>query len=180
VVGSETLYARGDHVHPVDTSRAPTDHKSTGTTYGQGDATNYGHVKVDATAANGSMNAVSSDALYDETVLARNADNLTSGTVALARIPTLLTGKRVYNGSSFQNTDSAISGMYTALSSFIPTIGDKCLLSGGSIVFGMETLSYAERTSSTTIRFYYVSASGALNRDITASTITIGKWGFSW
>ena len=45
-VGSETKYAAGDHVHPVDTSRAPTSHASTATTYGAGSGTNYGHVKL--------------------------------------------------------------------------------------------------------------------------------------
>jgi len=45
-VGTEVKYARGDHVHPTDTSRAPTNHASTGTTYGAGNASNYGHVKL--------------------------------------------------------------------------------------------------------------------------------------
>ena len=50
--GSETAFARGDHVHPVDTSRAPTSHASTGTTYGKGTGSNYGHVKLsDSTTA---------------------------------------------------------------------------------------------------------------------------------
>lgn len=45
-VGSETAYARGDHRHPTDTSRAPTSHRSTGTTYGAGNASYYGHLKL--------------------------------------------------------------------------------------------------------------------------------------
>ena len=46
-VGSETAkFARGDHVHPTDTSRAPTSHASTANTYGLGSASNYGHVKT--------------------------------------------------------------------------------------------------------------------------------------
>lgn len=49
--GSETAFAKGDHIHPTDTSRAPTSHASSGTTYGKGTNGNYGHVKLsDATA----------------------------------------------------------------------------------------------------------------------------------
>ena len=60
-VGSETTWAKGDHVHPTDTSRAPTSHASSATTYGVGTTANYGHVKlneshpitVGTTASNG-------------------------------------------------------------------------------------------------------------------------------
>ena len=45
-VGSESAYAKGDHVHPTDTSRAPTSHASSATTYGKGTGSNYGHVKL--------------------------------------------------------------------------------------------------------------------------------------
>lgn len=44
--GSSAAYARGDHVHPTDTSRAPTSHATSATTYGKGTSTNYGHVKL--------------------------------------------------------------------------------------------------------------------------------------
>ena len=44
--GSGTSYARSNHVHPTDTSRAPTSHASTATTYGTGTSSNYGHVKL--------------------------------------------------------------------------------------------------------------------------------------
>lgn len=48
--GSSTSWAKGDHVHPSDTSRAPTSHASSSTTYGKGTSSNYGHVKLsDAT-----------------------------------------------------------------------------------------------------------------------------------
>ena len=45
-VGASAKYAREDHVHPSDTSRAPTSHASTSTTYGKGTSSNYGHVKL--------------------------------------------------------------------------------------------------------------------------------------
>ena len=39
-------YAREGHVHPTDTSRAPTKHDSSANTYGLGTTSNYGHVKT--------------------------------------------------------------------------------------------------------------------------------------
>ena len=50
--GTSMTYARADHVHPSDTSRAPAKHASTVTTYGKGTSSNYGHVKLsDSTSA---------------------------------------------------------------------------------------------------------------------------------
>ena len=48
-VGSLNTFARGDHVHPVDTSRAPKSHTSTATDYGVSDASNYGHAMASST-----------------------------------------------------------------------------------------------------------------------------------
>lgn len=45
-VGTSVKYAREDHKHPTDTSRAPTNHATTATTYGIGTTNNYGHVKL--------------------------------------------------------------------------------------------------------------------------------------
>ena len=56
-VGSETTWAKGDHVHPTDTSRAPTSHASSATTYGTGTDSNYGHLKLsDSTSSTSSTN----------------------------------------------------------------------------------------------------------------------------
>lgn len=53
--GSSTQWAKGDHVHPSDTSRAPVGHASSSDTYGKGTSSNYGHVKlsdaIDGTSA---------------------------------------------------------------------------------------------------------------------------------
>ena len=57
-IGSETAYAAGDHVHPSDTSRAPTSHASSATTYGAGSSSNYGHVKLsDSTSSTSSTSS---------------------------------------------------------------------------------------------------------------------------
>ena len=47
--GNEANYARGNHRHPTDTTRAPTSHASSDTTYGVSSASNYGHSKASAT-----------------------------------------------------------------------------------------------------------------------------------
>ena len=39
-------YSRGDHVHPTDTSRAPVNHASTENTYGVGNGTKFGHLRL--------------------------------------------------------------------------------------------------------------------------------------
>ena len=165
-LGSATTFPRADHVHPVDTSRAPTAHASTATSYGVGSATVYGHVKVDATAVNGSTNAISSDALYDEIQLARNADNLQGGTVALARIPTLLTGKRTFN--NYLEPSATENAIFDAIAPYIPTIGDKMTVCG---VIDSLVISYVSRQTSTSVNFFGVTLAGAA----TFKTITDGS-----
>ena len=56
--GSSSSYAKGDHVHPTDTTRAPIDHKSTSTDYGVGNSASYGHLKL-SDATNNTTNGVS-------------------------------------------------------------------------------------------------------------------------
>jgi len=48
-VGSSSKYAKEDHVHPTDTSRAPTSHASSATTYGVSSTSNYGHAMTTGT-----------------------------------------------------------------------------------------------------------------------------------
>jgi len=43
---STKTFSKSDHVHPTDTSRAPTNHASSATTYGVGNSSNYGHLKL--------------------------------------------------------------------------------------------------------------------------------------
>ena len=84
-VGTEKAFARGDHVHPVDTSRAPTSHASTGTTYGKGTSSNYGHVKLSdsttaTTAAASGGTAATPKAVSDALAAAKSyADGLDTG-----------------------------------------------------------------------------------------------------
>lgn len=84
-VGTSVKYAREDHVHPSDTSKAPTNHASTATTYGTGTGSNYGHVKLSddtngtAAAASGGT-AATPKAVSDALAAAKSyADTKVSG-----------------------------------------------------------------------------------------------------
>ena len=87
-VGTSAKYAREDHVHPSDTSKAPTSHATNATTYGAGTGSNYGHVKL-------------SDA--------------TDGTAAAASGGTAATPKAVSDALAAAKTyaDGKVAGLYT-------------------------------------------------------------------
>lgn len=76
-VGTSAKYAREDHVHPSDTSRAPTSHASTATTYGIGTGSSYGHVKLsDATdsASAASSGVAATPKAVSQAILAASQD----------------------------------------------------------------------------------------------------------
>lgn len=83
--GTSKKLSRSDHVHPTDTSRAPTSHASSGTTYGKGTSSNYGHVKLsDATdgtsAAASGGTAATPKAVADALAAAKSyADDIVAG-----------------------------------------------------------------------------------------------------
>ena len=56
-VGVSNTPAREDHVHPTDTSRAPTSHAAWDTTYGAASDANYGHAKASSTIPKADGNA---------------------------------------------------------------------------------------------------------------------------
>lgn len=76
--GSSTSWSKGDHVHPSDTSRAPTSHASSATTYGAATSSNYGHVKLSdsTTSTSGAASGVAASPAAVKAV----ADRLTYGT----------------------------------------------------------------------------------------------------
>lgn len=89
--GSGTTWARADHVHPTDTSRAPTNHATSATTYGTGTSSNYGHLKLsDSTSStsstSGGIAATPSavKAAYDLANGKQNAITVVYGTLAAA------------------------------------------------------------------------------------------------
>lgn len=58
--GTSTRYSRGNHVHPTDTSRAPTNHADALPTYGVGNGTYYGHLRLSdsATSTSGTNDGI--------------------------------------------------------------------------------------------------------------------------
>lgn len=87
--GSSTAWAKGDHIHPTDTSRAPTSHAASSDTYGKGTGSNYGHVKLSdstssSTAASSGGTAATPAAVkaVNDRMTYGNSD-LTAGTSSL-------------------------------------------------------------------------------------------------
>ena len=56
--GTLTTVSRSDHIHPTDISRAPVNHASGSTQYGQATDSLYGHVIVDSNVSDASINPV--------------------------------------------------------------------------------------------------------------------------
>ena len=56
--GTLTTVSRSDHIHPTDISRAPVNHASGSTQYGQATDSLYGHVIVDSSVSDASINPV--------------------------------------------------------------------------------------------------------------------------
>ena len=94
-VGTETTFAKGDHVHPTDTSRAPTSHAATTTTYGAGSGTNYGHVKL--------SDSTSSDSDTDGGIAATPA----AVKAAVAAIPAASATSPKMDGTAAVGTETA-------------------------------------------------------------------------
>lgn len=63
-VGASTTVARHDHQHPIDTSRAPVDHSSIDTIYGEASTSKYGHVKIANSVSNGNVDIATSGTVY--------------------------------------------------------------------------------------------------------------------
>lgn len=124
--GSGTTYARADHVHPTDTSRAPTSHASSSTTYGKGTSGNYGHVKLSdaidsTTAAASGGTAATPKAVKDALDAAKaytdgNTGTNTTYTLSKSGSTITLTGS---DGSTSDVTDSDTK----ALGSMTGTLG---------------------------------------------------------
>jgi hypothetical protein len=87
--GSATTWSKSDHVHPVDTSRAPVSHTSEQTTYGAATGTLYGHVKLsdstsDTTAAASGGTAATPKAVKDALDAAKTYADQQAGAVDLS------------------------------------------------------------------------------------------------
>lgn len=125
--GSATTAARADHVHETDTSRAPTSHASSATTYGAGTGTNYGHVKLsDATdgtaaAASGGTAATPkavSDALAAAKQYADGKDTTSRVAAIEAAAATLYTALNGLDSASMTSAN-AIKTLVSSLLSYV-------------------------------------------------------------
>ena len=132
--GSASTVARSDHKHPTDTSRAPKSHSSADATYGVGNNTSYGHVKLsDSTSSSsGPSDGVASTpsatkAAYD---LASEAKSLAEGKAPISHgyhVPTPVTAdnkKFLRNDNTWQDVTPANIGAAPASHGYhVPTPG---------------------------------------------------------
>ena len=110
--GSGTTWSRVDHVHPTDTSRAPTNHASTATTYGVGNNSSYGHLKLSASTSstNGTSNGTAATpsavkAAYD---LANTAKTTADGIISASGTTTGTSTDYVLAASNFTLADGKV------------------------------------------------------------------------
>ena len=116
-VGTSTDYAREDHVHPSDTSKADKNHASSSTDYGTGTSSNYGHVKLsDSTnSTNGTSNGTAATpsavkAAYD--LANGKQDALVSGTNIKTINSNSILGSGNIDVDSLPTQSSSTNGKY--------------------------------------------------------------------
>ena len=146
-LGSNAGYARVDHVHPTDTSRAPTSHAASSDTYGKGTSSNYGHVKLsDATngtaAASSGGTAATPKAVADAVALIPSAAASTDtpvmdGTAAVGTSTKWAKADHVHPTDTSRAASSHAHGNITSggdITATAPTIasGDKLIINDES------------------------------------------------
>lgn len=104
--GSVDKYSRGDHRHATDTSRAPLLHSSSATSYGMGNATLYGHLKL-SDATNSTESSENGIAATPEAVRLTNVALATETSNRTAADVQTLTDAKSY-------ADSVVSGVTVA------------------------------------------------------------------
>lgn len=139
-IGSQGPFVTPAEMQTALGGKAPTSHASTTTTYGEGDATHYGHVKVDSALSSTSTNPVQNKAVYNEFVWKINrVTEATQGNLPAFTANGSLTdsGKKpsdfatltdidsevlTHNSSSSAHSDirSAVDGKYSKPSGGIP------------------------------------------------------------
>ena len=148
--GSGTTWARADHIHPTDTSRAPTSHATNATTYGAGTDTNYGHLKLsDSTSSTSSTNGGTAatpaavKAAYDlaasktdntGTITAVQANGTNVATSGTANIPAATTS--AYGVTQLSSSTSSTSTTLAATPSAVKAAYD---LANGKFTLPSQT-----------------------------------------
>ena len=118
-VGSETKFARGDHVHPTDTSRAASSHA-------HGNITNSGDITTNATIANGDRLIINDE----------SASKLANSTITFGNSTTSF----LANNGTWQTPVSGVSSVNTKTGAVVLTTAD---LTNDS---GYITQTYADTT----------------------------------
>lgn len=118
-VGSETKFARGDHIHPTDTSRAASSHT-------HGNITNSGDITTNATIANGDRLIIN-----DESASKLANSSITFGTSTTSFLA---------NNGTWQTPVSGVSSVNTKTGAVVLTTAD---LTNDS---GYITQTYADTT----------------------------------
>lgn len=167
-VGSETKWAKGDHVHPTDTSRAPTSHASSATTYGAGTGSNYGHVKL-SDATNGTAAAASGG-----TAATPKAVNDALNAAKSYADSAVEDGKNVWYGESTTEGSTAVKAVTTDTGDFSYDVGNILVVRflEADSVSGTNTSLNVDGLGSKLI--YYRNA-GAPNQDALQNTWMAGE-----
>ena len=95
----------------LNESKAPNDHKSPSTTYGVGDTTNYGHVKVDDTLSDSSTNPIQNKKVKESLDSKENTSNKVTSISSSSTDTEYPTAKLLY--------DTTRDGTFTELSTAI-------------------------------------------------------------
>lgn len=201
--GSSDLYARGDHVHPTDTTRAPTNHQSSKTTYGIGTSSYYGHVKLSASTSSGYGTsdgyAATPSAVKSVYNLANGKPSLTSSTTPLvdgtaavgtssyaaradhihptdtSRVAVIGKGKNLLKNWYFigGGTAGRLPINTQGKSSYVGTSGLNCWESMGNIVLNNWYTQYTGEGLNLTQTLDFDTGISILSKQVTASIVLL-------
>jgi len=167
-VGSSSKVAKEDHVHPTDTSRAPTSHASSATTYGVPSATNYGHAMASSTPpiVAGIAAVGSEDSKFARGNHVHPAQTAITGNAGTA---TKLATARAIDGVSFDG--SAAISRYGVCATIAKTAAKAVSITGYTLVSGAVSVvkfTYGNVANSPTLN---ITSTGA--RPITRKGVVI-------
>ena len=187
--GTASSYARGDHIHPTDTSRAPTSHASSETTYGTGPSSDYGHVRLsDSTSSTSSTSGgyaatpAAVKAAYDlansktdntGTITGVSANGTSVATSGVANIPSATTSR--YGVTKLSSSTSSTSTALAATPSAVKAAYD--LANGKQDALTFDATPTSGSTNPVTSGGVYTALQSAGNQYST--TFTTSTWSSS-
>lgn len=126
-VWAQSIESQLSTMNTTISGKAPTDHSSTATTYGVGNTSKYGHVKVDTAINQNGANPVTGGAIY--TALAGKQDTLESG----VNIKTINSASVLGSGNLNVVTDVSNKQDTLVSGTNIKTINNSSILGSGNI-----------------------------------------------